>query len=136
MITASLFKFLLVGVVNTLIGLSVIWAMKELTRASDTTANITGYAVGVTLSFLLNKRWTFGFSGESAASLLRFLIVFAAAYMANLATVLTLIEMMRLDSFWCQALGVIPYSALLYLGCRWYVFPSVRGKSRDTSSAA
>jgi putative flippase GtrA len=135
MITGPLLKFLLVGAANTLMGLSVIWGMKEFTRASDATANVAGYAVGVTVSFLLNKRWTFGFRGERGASLLRFLIVFAVSYTVNLVTVLSLIEVSGLDSFWCQAFGVIPYSALFYLGCRWYAFPSVGGKSRDTRSA-
>jgi putative flippase GtrA len=124
MIPASLIKFLVVGVTNTAVGLSVIWGAKWLAGAGDVTANVAGYAVGMTFSFLLNKRWTFSFRGERCASLLRFLMVFAVAYVANLATVLGLIEVTGLDPFWCQALGTIPYSSLFYLGSRLYAFPN------------
>jgi putative flippase GtrA len=123
MIQNSVIKFLLVGVSNTVVGLGVIWAAKWL-GASDVVANIVGYVVAVTLSFLLNKRWTFAFQGERRPALVRFLAVFGVAYAVNLGAVLSLIEMTGLDTFWCQTLGVIPYSTLFYLGSRWYAFPN------------
>jgi putative flippase GtrA len=42
--------------------------------------------VALAVSFMLNKRWTFGLRGNRLASLLRFLAVFAIAYGANLGT--------------------------------------------------
>jgi putative flippase GtrA len=134
-ISATLVKFLLVGVANTGVGLSVIWIVKEILGASDAVSNMTGYVVGVTVSFLLNKRWTFGFRGDGGASLLRFLLVFGISYAANLGTVLTLIKMSGHDSFWCQVCGTIPYSALFYVGCRWYAFQTARGRSAQASPA-
>ena len=132
----SIVKFLLVGVVNTLVGLGVIWITKEMLGASDTAGNLTGYTVGVTVSFLLNKQWTFRFRGDRGASLPRFLAVFVISYSANLATVLSLVRLTSLDSFLCQAAGTVPYSALFYLGCRWYAFPGSRGRSPEAGSAA
>jgi putative flippase GtrA len=129
-------KFLLVGAANTAVGLVVILGAKDLLRAGDVAANICGYAVGLTVSFLLNRRWTFGFHGEGLASLLRFLTVFAISYTANLVTVLCLIRFTPLNPSWCQVMGVAPYSTLLYIGCRWYAFPLTRGNSADACSAA
>jgi putative flippase GtrA len=134
-IPASLVKFLIVGVANTLVGLNTIWITKELMGFGQIGANITGYIVGITVSFFLNKRWTFSFRGEGATSLLRFLLVFAVSYSANLTTVLGLTEITGRDSFWWQVCGNAPYSALFYVGCRWYAFPATRGRPAGRGAA-
>ena len=136
MISGPLIRFLLVGVANTLVGLSAIWVIKELMGTNDITANVAGYAIGLTVSFFLNKRWTFGFRGGAARSLLRFLAVFAVSYSANLVTVVSLVKVTGSAAFWCQACGVIPYSTLFYLGCRCYAFPPGSLKSHDAHSLA
>lgn len=125
--SATAVRFLAVGCVNTVAGLSVIYAAKLFARADDVVANAAGYAVGLTVSFVLNKRWTFGFRGSTMAALPAFLAVFAVAYAANLATVLGLIEWAGVDAYWSQALGVAPYTAIFYLGSRRYVFNSRSG---------
>lgn len=123
LVPSSLVRFLVVGVANTLVGLSVIWIAKEIMGASDAIANVSGYAVGVTVSFVLNKRWSFAFRGDGARALLRFALVFLVAYIANLVTVFAAIALSGGDSFWCQLCGVLPYTTVFYLGCRWFAFP-------------
>ena len=132
----SLIRFMLVGSVNTVVGLLFIWLAKELAGFRDVAANCTGYAVGLSVSFILNKQWTFRFRGRAGAALLRFLLVFSVAYATNLLTVLTLIKLTPIDSFWCQAVGILPYSSLFYLGCRRYVFPFYRSNMNSITSSA
>jgi putative flippase GtrA len=134
MLPISLLRFLIVGMANTLVGLSVIWIAKEMVGVGDALANISGYVVGVTVSFVLNKRWSFSFRGDRGASLLRFLLVFAMAYSANLVSVLGAIALTGRDSFWFQVCGVLPYTTLFYLGCRFYAFPNSLAKSPQLSS--
>jgi putative flippase GtrA len=114
-------KFLLVGVVNTIVGLSIIFAAKAFAHFNDVWANVAGYGVGLAVSFALNKQWTFRFSGGALAALVRFLVVFLVAYFANLGTVLGLIRL-GVDSYWAQVLGIFPYTLLFYLGSRLYAF--------------
>jgi len=128
----SLARFLLVGIANTCVGLSVIWSAKEVLGASDAESNLAGYVVGLIVSFFLNKRWSFSFSGDAGAALLRFLLVFAAAYAANLLLVLTAIAVSGSHSFWLQLLGMPVYLGFFYLGCRWYAFP-VASEVKHTS---
>lgn len=130
----SLIKFLVVGLANTLSGLSVIYLAKWLLEFGDVSANVVGYTVGISLSFALNKRWTFRHEGAYLTSLIRFLIVIGVAYLANLATVLTAIEVLRMNSYLAQALGIVPYTALTYLGSRYFAFnrPARFTQSRDT----
>jgi putative flippase GtrA len=113
-------KFLLVGVANTAFGLCVIYACKWGLGFDDVQANFAGYAVGLGLSFVLNKQWTFGFSGRTLPALTRFLVVFLAAYAANLTTVLVCIRVAGIDGDWAQLIGIVPYTLLFYLGSRCY----------------
>jgi putative flippase GtrA len=136
MIARSLVRFTAVGGANTAVGLGGIWVAKEVIGVGDAAANISGYVVGVTVSFLLNKRWSFEFRGKNLAASIRFLLVFAGAYTANLCTVLALLRISGRESFWYQVCGVIPYTMIFYAGCRWYAFPSGAARSRHNACVA
>jgi putative flippase GtrA len=118
----SVARFLLVGVGNTLTGLAVIFAAKAV-GVGDVVANATGYAVGIALSFALNRRWTFRHEGPVHHALARFLAVTAVAYLANLAVVLGVISTGVVSSYLAQVAGVPAYTLVGYLGSRWYAFP-------------
>lgn len=118
----SLLRFLLVGVVNTVAGLTLILAAKALLGWGDLASNVFGYACGLVLSFVLNRNWSFGHRGAVRPALLRFLAVFLAAYLANLATVFGLRDLAGIDAYLAQTAGVLPYTALFYLGSRLIVF--------------
>ena len=92
-------RFLMVGALNTLVGLSVIFMAKAVAGAGDVTANVTGYGVGLVLSFLLNRTWTFGHRGDRRSAMGRFLLVFAVAYVLKLAVVLLLVRSLQLNSY-------------------------------------
>jgi putative flippase GtrA len=118
--TAS--KFLAVGIANTMAGLAVIYGAKWLFRLGDIAANVAGYAVGLALSFLLNKHWTFRFDGDSRMAAFRFLGAFMLAYSVNLMTVLTCIRVLGMDGYLAQAIGVIPYTVSFYALSKGFVF--------------
>ncbi len=115
-------KFLVVGFANTLVGLGAIWMAKWLLGAGDVLANVIGYGLGLALSFTLNRAWTFGYRGATPLALLRFLLVFAVAYMLNLSTVLAAIRFGHVDPYLAQAIGIVPYTAFGYLASRYFVF--------------
>jgi putative flippase GtrA len=117
-------RFLGVGVANTLIGLGVIYACKRLLGFGDVLANASGYAVGLTIGFMLNRHWTFGHTGNVRVAALRFLAVFGVAYSVNLLCVLLAIRAAGIDDYVSQAIGILPYTAIFYLGSRLYAFRS------------
>src|SRR5580700_2240950 len=86
----DLIRYLAVGVANTMIGLSTIYLCMAVLRTSDVISNLVGYAVGITCSFILNRRWTFQTRDAIAPQLARFLLVLAVAYIINLGTVVGL----------------------------------------------
>lgn len=118
---ASVARFLLVGVGNTLTGLVIIYLAKAF-GISDMAANAMGYGAGLIQSFILNKRWTFRYDGPVLSKIIRFIVVIGLAYVANLAVVLGAIFILSINSYIAQALGIPVYTVVSYLGCRWYVF--------------
>jgi putative flippase GtrA len=119
---ARIARFLTVGLLNTCVGLGVIYACKYVGQMDDVTANATGYAVALVNSFLWNRRWTFAHSGAAVPAAIRFAAVFLGAYAANLGTVLFLIRQWEINSYLSHAIGAVPYTVLFYLGSRFFAF--------------
>ena len=117
----ALVRFVVVGMFNTLVGLTIIFATKWLFGAGDVVANAFGYGVGLLVSFSLNRTWTFAHNGPTGRAFVAFLAVQAVAYSLNLATVVSLISF-GVDSYLAQALGVPPYTIVSYLGSRYLAF--------------
>ncbi len=115
-------RFLSAGALNTLVGLAVIYGCKKLFGFGDISANATGYAIGLTLGFLLHRNWTFEHRGNVRVAVLRFLAVFGVAYSVNLLCVLLAIRVAGIDGYISQAIGIVPYVAIFYLGSRLYAF--------------
>jgi putative flippase GtrA len=117
-------RFGLVGVLNTLAGLLVIYVLKYVFATPDVAANLVGYAVGLTTSYTLNRRWTFAFRGPHRGAISRFILVTIVAYGANLALVCAALYLVAVNSYVAQAVGVIPYALISYLGSRFFAFPA------------
>jgi putative flippase GtrA len=119
-------KFMLVGLANTVVGLGSIYAAKWWGGFGDVSANLLGYGLGLGVSFVLNKVWTFRFFGRTAAALTRFVLVFIVAYSANLLTLLLLVGPLGIDSYFAQAMSIVPYTLIFYLGSRHFAFSPAR----------
>lgn len=115
-------RFVIVGVVNTLVGLGIIYGCKYFLGMGDLAANVAGYAVGLTVSFVLNSSWTFEYRGPQLAAAIRFLAVFAVSYLLNLATVMGLIHLAAVNGYIAQAAGMPVYTVCFYLLSRSYAF--------------
>lgn len=117
----SLTKFLSVGVLNTLLSIAVIFGLKYFFNTGDVVANAIGYIVGLSCSFVLNKRWTFKHSDRALSAIPKFLLVFAISYLFNIVAVLLLIKFGS-NTYFAHLAGIPIYSILFYLGSRHYVF--------------
>jgi putative flippase GtrA len=128
----TVIRFILVGGINTLFGLIIIFTCKWIFGLDDVFSNLIGYSAGIVLSFTLNQRWTFRFTGTLLPALARFLFVFLISYLANLATVLIFIKI-GVDSYLAQLMGVVPYTMLGYFGSRFFAFRDIQRISKISS---
>ena len=115
-------RFGAVGVVNTVIGLLAIYAVIFFFNTGPATANAVGYAIGLAVSFALNRIWTFG-DGRSVGKVLpRYLLAAAISYLLNLSVVLLCTHYFDVGPYLVQLYGIGIYTVTLFLGCRWFVF--------------
>lgn len=121
-IRSEFLKFVIVGVANTAVGLGTIFTAWRYLGLAHVPANVTGYAAGLICSYFLNRRWTFNHRGPARESLWRFLLVVAVAYAANLWVLVEASERLGQDSFLPQLIGAVVYTALGYLGSRFFAF--------------
>jgi len=102
-------------------------------------AKLVGFTVGTTATYLLNRAWTFGARGGSAA-VVRFLALYAVTLGLNLGTNALLVHLLlghplRIEIAFLVAQAVT--SAANFAGLRWLVFrPSTRPQAElDAPSA-
>ncbi|MDR1222054.1 MAG: GtrA family protein [Tannerella sp.] len=133
-------KYGIVGVVNTILSLVVIWIMTKKFGCTEAFSNFTGYFIGLINSFFLNRKWTFNSSGRMLGSAVKFFLVFAVCYLLQLGVLLLLnhycpqnpplyslfepvLEIFKIDAlFYIQLLSVAVYTALNFLINKYYTF--------------
>jgi putative flippase GtrA len=118
----SLFRFVLVGLTNTLIGMGIIYFAWRVLGLGDLPANMLGYGIGFVWSYGLNRLWTFQHSGAMGRSFGRFALVCAVGYLANLLVLFTARRLMGEGSFLPHVFGTVAYTVLGYLGGRFFAF--------------
>ena len=114
------FLFCLVGVANTIVGLSVIFALMWL-GLGDVLANMIGYAAGFCLGYLLNTRVTFN-SQRSRSGATKYVLLMLICYCLNLAVMLFLRDAVGIDRHVAQIAGMITYTSVGFIGSRFFVF--------------
>lgn len=115
-------RFGAVGLVNTAVGLGVIYLVMAATPAGPYLANATGYAVGLCVSFTLNRRWTFRSPGRIGGDAGRFLLAFAAAYALNLAVLRVSVADFGLSPWLAQPMAMAAYTMSFFTLSKVFVF--------------
>lgn len=118
----QLLKFGIVGVANTAVCLIVIYGSMWVLDFDELLSNLLGYIIGLGVSFLLNSRWTFQHSGSKLIAAVKFLGVFIAAYLTNLACVFCALYLWEVEPDYAQLAGIIPYTFVFYFGSKLIAF--------------
>ena len=77
---AKLLRFLIVGVINTLVGTAIMFGLYNLAHCSYWVSSAANYILTSILSFFLNKYFTFKNKEQSLSQVLRFVINIAVCY--------------------------------------------------------
>ena len=77
----TMYRFVIVGVVNTLVGAGVMFFLYNVIGTGYWIASASNYVVGSVVSYFLNKYYTFDTKGRSFAELLRFAINITVCYL-------------------------------------------------------
>lgn len=131
--TVEILRYLSVGALNTLIGLSTIWGLMLL-GVSAVPANFGGYAVGLMVAFFLNREWTFGATAQPWQTV-RYIAAFAVAYGLNLAVLTAGLVLFEAQMFLVQIPAMASYTVCFFLLTKYFVFaPREQGHGRHDNT--
>ena len=124
----SMLRFLLVGVVNTLVGAGIMFLLYNLAGCSYWLSSAANYIVGGVVSYFLNKYYTFKNTERSWKQVLRFTLNVAVCWLLayGIAKPLALRLLAgfdeKLQTNAAMLAGLCLYTALNYLGQRFFAF--------------
>lgn len=124
----SMLRFLLVGVVNTLVGAGIMFLLYNLAGCSYWLSSAANYIVGGVVSYFLNKYYTFKNTERSWKQVLRFALNVAVCWLLayGIAKPLALRLLTgfdeKLQTNAAMLAGLCLYTALNYLGQRFFAF--------------
>ena len=124
----TMVKFLLVGVVNTLVGAGTMFLLYNLAHCSYWISSAANYVVGGIVSFFLNKYFTFQNKDWSWGQVGKFIVSVSVCYLLayGLAKPLTLHllagQTQSIQENVAMLVGMCLYTALNYLGQRFFAF--------------
>lgn len=121
-------KFIIVGIINTLTGMVIMFGLYNLAGCSYWISTAANYVLTSIMSFFLNKYFTFKYSGDMAGSSIKFVVNIAACYLIAYGfakpVVFSLIKAVPkvLQTNIAMVLGMCLFTGLNYFGQRYFVF--------------
>jgi len=123
-------KFLMVGVVNTIVGTTIMFSFYNILHFSYWVSSASNYFFGSIISYFLNKHFTFRFKEKGWWSLLRFVINILMCYLLAYGIAKPIMKWI-LSSFSTSTqeniammLGMCLFVTFNYLGQRFFTFYS------------
>ena len=133
-IDASVPKFILVGVVNTLFGTTLMFVLYNVFHVSYWWSSAANYFFGSILSYFLNKHFTFKYKGDTTGSALRFtlniLVCYLLAYGIAKPLMLWILSgySKSVQENVAMLVGMGLFTTFNYLGQRFFAFGKHKGK--------
>jgi len=124
----TFWKFILVGVVNTLVGTAVMFGLYNLLHAGYWFSSAMNYIVGSIVSYFLNKYYTFGVKKRSWRFITRFIANITVCYLLAYGAAKPLARMalsgfpVTIQENGAMLVGMGLFVLLNYVGQRFFTF--------------
>ena len=115
-------RYLLVGLLNTGLGYAIIFGCMYGLGLSPVLSNALGYGFGVTISYWLNRTFTFRATQTGSGTVIKFVVVNGLSYLANLLALVLLIEKLDVHEGAAQVIAGAVYVVAAFLMNKHYVF--------------
>ena len=80
------------------------------------------YPVHITLTFILNKSWTFSHEGSISTSAVRYLIAYVGCYGLNVAALKFFNGYLGYSHLIVQAIAILVFALLLFVALKYWVY--------------
>ena len=127
-------KFLMVGVINTLVGTGVMFLLYNVFSASYWVSSAANYIVGSVVSYFLNKYFTFQNKEKSMVQVLRFVVNISICYLIAYGGAKPLVRYLlsssneKIQDNISMLIGMGLFVVLNYFGQRFIVFKDNKNK--------
>lgn len=124
----TFWKFILVGVINTIVGTVIMFACYNLVGLSYWISSAANYIVGSLVSFYLNKHFTFKSTERGIKPVLRFIINIAICYFVAYGVAKPVVshvlseQSKSIQENGAMLVGMVLFVGLNYLGQRFFAF--------------
>ncbi len=124
----TFFKFIIVGIINTIVGAGIMFALYNLFHCSYWFSSIMNYVIGSIVSYFLNKYYTFESSKITRKEIIYFslniAVCFFIAYGAAKPLALYLLSdySKPIQENTAMFIGMVIFTGLNYLSQRFIVF--------------
>jgi putative flippase GtrA len=119
--SALLSRFLSTGVLNTVVGFTVIFVLMAL-NVAPTHANVCGYFVGLVLGFVTSKKFVFRSNGHFRGESIRYLVAFAISFLFNFLVLDLMLHTVGINAFVAQLCAAMSFTLLMFILTRFFVF--------------
>jgi putative flippase GtrA len=80
------------------------------------------YILGLSSTFIFNKRWSFSHQGDWSRSGVRYVSLYGGLYLTNILVLLLLVDLLELPHAFVQAGVVLVFIPVVFLMQRYWVF--------------
>lgn len=115
-------RFILVGVVATIVHYTALVTQVELFRVLPVTASAFGAFLGAIVSYILNRRFTFASTKNHKTALPRFFVVAALALVANTVLMAVLISYFVTNYLFAQVITTAIVVLITFSANRFWTF--------------
>jgi len=114
-------RFALVGIASNAALFLLYLVMTQLGMGHKLAATLA-YGLGVLQTFVFNRSWSFRHRGAAGPALGRYVVVYAAGYVLNMAALVLLVDRAQLPHEWVQGIVIIVLAVLLFVLQKAWVF--------------
>jgi Predicted membrane protein len=120
----QILKYLLVGIINTIVGYGIIFFLMFV-GVSPEISNIVGYAVGISVSYVLNKIYTFQSKAHPKKEFPKFVLSLLASYTLNFLTLVLCIHILKINPYISQIISGAVYTLSGFVFLKYFAFRSI-----------
>ena len=131
----KLFKFLIVGLLNTLIGSITMFVLYNLIGLSYWLSSASNYIVGSIVSYFLNKNFTFHFKNHSFKTVVKFILNILVCYLFAYGFAKPAVKLMlnnhnqKIQDNIAMLVGMVLFTLFNYVGQRFFAFKNDENKN-------